>query len=504
MRPWPDPSRVNGEPLDVLIVGAGFSGLCLAIRLREAGLRFKVLEQADRVGGTWRDNVYPGAACDVPSDLYCFSFAPRPDNSRRYPGQAELQAYLEHCADRFGVRDHLRLGCTVREARFDPVAFHWRVRVDGDEREWLARSLVIATGGLSRPRWPDIPGLTEFRGERVHSARWRPLPDGPGIRIGVIGTGASAIQIVPSLARGQVELAVFQRTPAWVLPKRDPRVPAWRQRAYRRWPWLQKAARGVLRVALETRGLAFTRAPWLLRAARPVFEFFLRRQVHDPVLRAALRPDYVPGCKRVLLSNDYLAAFDRGRATLVTSPIRRVVAEGIETADGVLHRLDAIVACTGFEAAEAGVPFPVHGREGRELNAQWREGAQAYRGTQVSGFPNLFLMTGPNTGLGHTSVLLMIEAQAAFILRRLHALAGRVGQAMDVRAAAQADYNAWLQRRLAGTVWNTGGCRSWYLTGAGLNTTLWPGTTPAFERLLRRPDPQAIEFIGPEKKVPPP
>ena len=490
----PDHSQ-PADLFDAVIVGAGFSGLCLAIRLRQAGRRFVLLEQAASLGGTWRDNRYPGAACDVPSDLYCYSFAPKPDWSRRYPLQAELRAYLEGCADHFGVRDAIRFGHGVHEARFDPALGQWRVRAGPQEETFRARCLIVATGGLSRPRMPEVEGLDSFSGALFHSARWNPEASLTGRHIGVIGTGASAIQIVPELAKQAGTLKVFQRTPAWVLPRHDPAVPGWRQRAYRRFPWLQRLSRALIQAQLESRALAFTRAPWLLRAAGPVVGLFRRWQLRDPALRRAFRPDYVLGCKRVLLSNDFYPAFDRGAAQLVTSPIVRILPAGIETADGRQHALDVLVVCTGFHAAEAGVPFLVHGRDGRELNAQWREGARAYLGTEVAGFPNLFLMTGPNTGLGHSSIVLMIEAQADYILDALAQLQARPDRAVEVRAEAQARYNTWLQARLAGTVWNTGGCRSWYRSATGLNTTLWPGLTGGFRRLTRRFDPQVHEFI---------
>jgi cation diffusion facilitator CzcD-associated flavoprotein CzcO len=474
--------------LDVLVVGAGFSGLCLAIRFKAAGLNHLVLEQADDLGGTWRDNTYPGAACDVPSNLYCFSFAPNPDWTRVFPPQPEIEAYLHRTAGKFGVDDSFRFGKRVTGAAFNAARGCWRVEVNAGEEVFFARSLVIATGGLSRPRLPDIPGIEGFGGTVFHTARWRHDVDLAGKRVGLIGTGASAVQVVPEIAPDVARLTVFQRTASWVLPKHDGPVPAARRARYRRWPILQKFVRWLSFWRHDARAIAFTRAPWLLKWLRPVFLLPLHRQVRDPVLRRQLTPNFLLGCKRVLLSNEFYPALCRDNVTLVTDTIERITPRGIRMADGKDHRLDVIIACTGFHAAEAGVPFPVTGREGHDLNAVWVDAATAYLGTTVHGFPNLFLMTGPNTGLGHNSVIGIIEAQAGHVLAALAELSRRPGAAMDVRADVQRAYNVQLQSRLARTVWNTGGCSSWYLTRGGINTTLWPDFSAVFYRRLGRFD----------------
>lgn len=471
----------------MLVVGAGFAGIGLAIHLQARGVSYRVLEQAAGVGGTWRDNIYPGAACDIPSLLYCYSFAPNPAWSRLYPPQAEIEAYLEDCVDRHDVRPHLACGDAVVAARFDATRATWTVETAAGRRH-VARALVLATGGLSRPRWPDIAGWDEYTGPRLHTARWDPTLTLAGRRVGVVGTGASAIQLVPELLRAGAEVSVFQRTPPWIVPKFD--RPLQPTAAGARW------RRRLMDWRFELRAIPFTRARWLLPLIEPVVKLHLRWQVRDPALRARVTPRYRVGCKRVLLSNDWYPALQHPRAQLVDAAIERITADGVRTRDGVLHRCDVLVAATGFHAAEQGAPFPVHGRDGLSLDAAWRDGAEAYKGTTVAGFPNLFLLGGPNTGLGHHSIIAMLEAQFAYVLGAIDLLRAAPGRVLDVRRSAQSGWNAWLQRRLARTVWNTGGCRSWYLTADGRNTTLWPGFVRGFRRATRRFDVEAYACTG--------
>ena len=479
--PAASPRRV----LDVAIVGAGFSGLGMAIHLERAGLEYVVLEQAASLGGTWRDNHYPGAACDVPSNLYCLSFEPNPDWSRVYPEQAEIEAYMNRCADKYGVRRGMRFGTRVTSARYDERTALWRIALDGGE-EIAARFVVSATGGLSRPKLPEIEALEAFRGALFHSSRWNHEFDLTGKTVAVIGTGASAIQIVPAIAPKVGRLLVFQRTPAWIVPRDDrPRTDAERAR-YRRHPWTQRLSRLATYIRFESRAIGFTRAPGLLRLMEKQVRRYIAHQVRDGALREKLTPKYTLGCKRVLMSNDFYKTLARKNVALVTEPIVRATPTGLLTANRAEHKVDAIVAATGFHAAEAGSPFPVYGLEGRELNDTWRDGAQAYLGTTVAGFPNLFMITGPNTGLGHNSMIYIIESQIAYILRAIETVRAGKLQAVDVRPEIQSIYNAEIQARLAHTVWNTGGCRSWYLTRDGRNTTLWPGFTFEFRRRTKR------------------
>lgn len=482
--------------LDALIVGSGFAGLCMAIRLQQQGRSYRVLEQAASLGGTWYANRYPGAACDIPSNLYCFSFAPNPDWSRAYPAQAEIEAYLNRCADRFAVRAQLRCNHAVTAARFDPQRNLWRVEVNAGEHSFLARTLVLATGGLSRPKLPEIAGLADFRGALFHSARWPGNFSLAGKRVGLIGTGASAIQVLPAIAEHAAQVQVFQRTPAWVIPKPNWSVSPWRRALYRRLPWVQRLGRQFNYWRHEVMAVAFTRAPILLKALELLPRALLRWQVRDPAMRARLTPTYRVGCKRVLLASDFYPALCRPNVQLHTTAIARIDARGVVDADGQHIPLDVLVACTGFDAAEMGAPFPISGLDGRDLDQDWRDGQHAYLGTTVSGFPNLFVMTGPNTALGHNSMVYIIEAQTSYVVDAIAQLAQRPGTALDVDAQAQRRYNDALQAQLARTVWNTGGCRSWYLTRNGLNTTLWPDFTFVFRHKLRRFDPQPYRWLG--------
>jgi len=480
---------------DVLIVGSGFAGLCMAIRLSRTGHRFVLLEQAASLGGTWQANRYPGAACDIPSNLYCFSFAPNPDWSRAYPAQAEIESYLNRCADRFGLRAQMRFNHPVTAARFDDGRRRWRVEVADGAQVFHARSLVLATGGLSRPKLPDIEGIAQFRGACFHTARWPDDAALVGKRIGMIGTGASAIQVLPAIAGDAAQVTVFQRTPAWVIGKPNWPVSRWRQALYRRLPLTQRLGRVFNYWRHELFAVAFTRVPALLRVLEILPRLHLRLQVRDRQLRACLTPAYRVGCKRVLLSSDFFPALCRSNVQLVTSPIDRIDAAGVVTVDGNHHSCDVLIACTGFEAAEACAPFPVAGRGGVDLDQAWRDGQNAYLGTTVSGFPNLFIMSGPNTALGHNSMVYMIEAQATYVVDAIAQLARRPDAALEVDAEAQRDYNVKLQNRLARTVWNTGGCNSWYRTRDGLNTTLWPDFTFVFRHRLRRFDPAPYRWL---------
>ncbi|HEX8802698.1 MAG TPA: NAD(P)/FAD-dependent oxidoreductase [Acidimicrobiales bacterium] len=476
----------------VAIVGTGFAGLGMAIRLLQAGIRdIVVLDKAGDVGGTWRDNTYPGAACDVPSHLYSFSFAPNPGWSRSFSPQPEILAYLRGCADRFGVGPHLRLGHEVLEARWDVPARRWRITTS--RGALTADVLVGGMGPLSEPRVPEVPGLDRFEGTVFHSARWRHDHDLAGERVAVVGTGASAIQFVPEIQPAVRSLHVFQRTPPWVIPRRE-RAYSDRERwVFRHAPPVQRAVRAGIYWSRELFVLAFTgRRPLSPGAARLAAEH-LRRQVPDPELRARLTPDYTIGCKRILISNDWYPALTRPNVEVLTQALAEVRARSVVAADGTERPVDTIVFGTGFHVTDFPAGGRVVGAEGRTLSDVWRDqgGMTAYLGATVAGFPNLFLLIGPNTGLGHNSMVFMIESQLAYVLDCLRYM-DRTGTAtVDVRPDVQAAYNDELQRSLAGTVWNTGGCRSWYLDASGRNTTLWPDYTWRFRQRTRTFDPQS-------------
>jgi cation diffusion facilitator CzcD-associated flavoprotein CzcO len=475
---------VNDE---VLIVGTGFAGIGTAIRLMQAGItRFTLLERADEVGGTWRDNHYPGAACDVESHLYSFSFEPNPEWTRTFARQAEILEYLKRCAKKYGVYPHIRFRAGVASARWDEAAALWHVRLD-DGATLTARVLVSACGGLSRPGRPDIAGLERFEGKSFHSARWDHSFGLEGKDVAVIGTGASAVQIVPAIAPQVRRLFVYQRTPPWTLPKADVPIPPSRRALYRRFPALQRLRRRIIFLQREALGLGFVRQPRLMWAASIAARQHLRQSVASRELRAKLEPSYKMGCKRILPTNDFYPALERPNVELVTDGIETVTARGIRTNDGVERSLDAIVLATGFEAAEHCAPFEILGRGGRSLAATWEPGAEAYLGTSVSGFPNLFLVFGPNTALGHSSMILIIEAQIAYIRDAITTMRHDALVAVDVLPAVQARYNEEIQARLARSVWASG-CKSWYLTRSGKNTTLWPGLIAEFRRRTERFD----------------
>jgi cation diffusion facilitator CzcD-associated flavoprotein CzcO len=475
------------EHFRVAIIGTGFAGLGMAIRLKQAGIEdFVVLERAGDVGGTWRDNTYPGCQCDVPSHLYSFSFAPNPEWSRTFSHQGEIWDYLRDCAERHGVTPHLRFDHEVLEAAWDDDAGRWRLETAGGDL--TADVVVSGTGALSEPSIPALPGLEDFEGAAFHSAEWDHDYDLAGKRVAVIGTGASAIQFVPHIQPQVESLHLFQRTPPWVLPHNDRPISDGERRAYRRLPLLQRLMRSAIYWARETFVLNFVN-PRIAKLPELIGRRHLRQQVPDPELRRKLTPSYTFGCKRALLSNDYYPALTRPNVEVVTDGIAEVRANSVVAADGTEREVDAIIFGTGFRVQDMPVIDRVRGREGLTLAEKWRDSMQAYLGTTVSGFPNLFMLLGPNTGLGHTSVVVMVEAQIAYVMDALRAMDSHAWRSIEVREEAQRAYNKRLQKGLRGTVWNDGGCASWYLDRSGRNTTLWPSFTWRFRERTRRFDP---------------
>ena len=472
--------------LAAVIVGAGFSGLCAGIELRRAGIHdFVILEQADGVGGTWRANTYPGAACDIPSHLYSYSFEPNPRWSRAYGGQPEILAYLERCADKYELRQHLRLGARVVRAAYDEATATWTVETAGEApARYVARSLLLGNGALHLPAIPDLPGLGSFRGPAFHSARWDHAQELADKRVAVIGTGASAIQFVPELAPKVRQLHVFQRTPPWIVPKPDRPIADRERWLLEHLPGAHWLRRTGLYWLMESRVLGFAFAPKLNRLAERLVLSHLARSVPDPALREKLTPDYRLGCKRVLISNDYYPALARPNVELVTDAITGIEPGGVRTAGGALREVDAIVFGTGFRVTEYVSSMAIVGRGGRELSEVWRESVRNYLGIHVSGFPNLFLLMGPNTGLGHNSMIFMIEAQARYAVRAILEMRRRGLAALDVRPEIEGAFRAEMQRKLSGTVW-TSGCSSWYMAPDG-EVLLWPGFTFDYWRRTRR------------------
>jgi len=489
----------------VLIIGTGFAGLGMAIRLKQAGFHARgsggvpqeeltVLERAGDVGGTWRDNTYPGAACDVPSHLYSFSFAPNPDWSRSFSPQAEIQEYLRRTATDFGVRPHIRFHHEVQGAAWDETERCWRVRTNHGDFE--ADVLISATGALSDPAVPALPGLDRFEGTVFHSAQWRHDHDLTGRRVAVVGTGASAIQFVPQIQPNVAHLTVFQRTPPWILPRWDRGFRPVERWAFRHLPLVQRLARAGIYWGREQMVAGFVFAPNLMRVAERLARKHLERSVPDPGLRAKLTPDYRIGCKRILISNDYLPALTEPNVDLVAAGLTEVRARSVVAADGTEHEVDTIIFGTGFHVTDIPVADRIVGRGGIALKERWAEGMRAYKGTAVAGFPNLFLLVGPNTGLGHSSQVFMIESQIAYVRDAVQHIE-RTGDVMEVREEAETAWDSGVQQAMGRTVWTTGGCASWYLDERGRNTTLWPGSTWRFRRHTARFDADAYRVIEP-------
>jgi cation diffusion facilitator CzcD-associated flavoprotein CzcO len=478
---------------EIIIVGAGFGGLGMAIELKRHGFEsFLVLERAAEVGGTWRDNVYPGCACDIPTTLYSFSFESNSAWTRVYPRQAELLDYLKRCATDYDIRPHIRFNTELREARYDDSTATWTVQTV-DSRTLVSRFLVSAMGPLNKPSIPRFAGLDQFAGATFHSGAWDASIDLHGKRVAVIGTGASAIQIVPEIAPVVSQLTVFQRTPPWIIPRMDAPITP-RQRALRRWipgyAWLK---RKMLYWMLEIRALGFTVNPKLLQAQEELALRHLRRQIPDPDLQRRLTPDYRMGCKRVLISDDYYTTLRRDNVEVVTEPVTSFGEHAIRTEDDTERQIDVAIFATGFRATDGLAPIRIYGTGGKELGDAWRSGMEAYLGTSIAGFPNFFTVIGPNTGLGHNSMVLMMEAQYRYIIDALGFMRRRKLRALDVQRPVQDAFNARLQSRMKNTVWASG-CSSWYIDAHGKNTSLWPGFTFVYRFLTRRFRPDRYEL----------
>ncbi len=471
--------------LSVAIVGSGFSGIGLAIRLKQDGVEdFAVLERGDGVGGTWHFNTYPGCACDVPSHLYSFSFAPNPGWSRTYSRQPEIRDYLERVVDDFGVREKIRLGCEVKTARWDGEA--WDIETSAGPLR--ARVLVSATGPLVEPKIPPFPGLDAFAGPAFHSARWDHSVDLAGKRVAAVGTGASAIQFVPAIAPKVARLHVFQRTPPWVMPHSSRPITRTEKRIYAKLPLAQRLVRGGIYAGRELLVLGFVKQPRIMRGIEKIAERHMRGAIDDPALLAKVRPGYTIGCKRILPSNEWYPALARDNVELVTDPIAEVRERSIVSESGAEREVDAIVFGTGFHVVDMPVARMVRGRDGRTLEEAWQGSPRAHLGTTVAGFPNLFILLGPNTGLGHNSMVYMIESQIAYVMDALRELRRNGHRTVEVRPDVLQRYNRDVQRRMKRTVWSTG-CKSWYLDEQGNNPTLWPDWTWRFRRRTSRFDP---------------
>ena len=480
-------AKAVAKPASVLIIGAGFAGLGMAIRLQQAGIRdIVILERADAVGGTWRDNRYPGAACDIPSNLYSYSFAQNPNWSRSFSGSGEILDYIHYLVSHFNLAPYIRFKQNVTGLQFEEDTGLWHASIEGGNTI-SARAVVMAQGPLSNASFPDIAGLKQFKGHKIHSARWDHAYDFSNKRVAVVGTGASAVQIIPELVKQAGYVKVFQRTPGWVLPRPDFETPEWNKALFRKLPGTQDALRKALYLTHESMALAVIWNSPLTRIAERIGRLHLRRQVKDRWLRRQLTPDFRIGCKRVLLSNDYYPALQQPNCKLITWPIDRLCEQGIRTAEGIEHQFDCIVFATGFDVCKTGTPFPITGLGGRALHDEWARGAQAYKSINVAGYPNLFLTFGPNSGPGHNSALVYMESQLDYAVRGIQKILDEDLKILDVKADAQAAHNKAIQARLANTNWNSG-CKSWYLTEDGHNVTMYPGFATQYALQMRTLD----------------
>jgi len=485
-----------------LIIGSGFAGLGAAIRLEKEGIDdFLVVERGSEVGGTWRDNTYPGAACDVPSHLYSYSFELNPRWSRSFSPQPEIQEYLRAVAAKYDVgRKHL-FDTEVTAARWDAGANRWQV--DTTSGQFTADVLVPAVGALCEPALPDIKGLESFRGELFHSARWNHDADLAGKRVAIIGTGASAIQIGPAIAGDVAHLDVYQRTAPWVVPRNDRSYSKAERLAYRHVPYLQRLAREAIYWGREALVLGFAIEPKILKVAERVALRNIAHAISDPELRAKVTPNFQIGCKRILISNDWYPTLARENVDLVTDGIAEIRENAVVTADGTVREVDAIVVATGFHVTDSPTFERIFGKDGRSLAQTWDEiGQQAYKGAALTGFPNMLFVIGPNTGLGHTSMVIMIESHLNYLASALGTMRRQGIGTFDVREDVLRAYNAKLQQRMKRTIWATGGCASWYLDKHGNNTTLWPGFTFTFRQMTRRFDAAAYHLTTADQSAP--
>ena len=480
----------------VAILGAGFGGLCAAIRLQQAGLDdFTIYEKSDGVGGTWRDNSYPGAGCDVPSHLYSFSFASERGWSRKFARQPEILDYIERVTDRFRLRPHIRFETPVTAMRWSDDDLTWTLTLEDGSTE-VVDVVISGLGQLNRPAFPDIPGRDEFAGTTFHSARWDHDHDLTGERVAVIGNGASAVQFIPEIQREASELLVFQRSANWIMPRKDRAFTDDERRRFQSIPGWQKLYRSYIYWTFETRFFALKEGSKAGPIAAKITKDYLEHEIADPELRAKLTPDYPVGCKRILISDDFYQALAQPNVEVITDRIERITADAVVTTDGVEHPVDTIIYGTGFRSTEFLAPLEVVGRKGFDLRDAWADGAEAYEGIAVSGFPNLFVLYGPNTNLGHNSIIFMLECQVHYVMNLLHRMVDDGVAAIDVKPEVQAAYNDEIQRSVERLVWSSDQCSSWYKTDTGKVTNNWPHYTLRYWAQTRRPDFDAYDAVS--------
>jgi cation diffusion facilitator CzcD-associated flavoprotein CzcO len=470
---------------DIIIIGTGFSGIGMAIQLQKNGYNdFLILERGDKLGGTWRDNTYPGAACDVPSYLYSFSFEPNPNWTMMYSPQNEILDYNQHCFDKYNLKAKTRFNAVVQKAVFNEENGFWTIETNNEI--YYTKVFIPCTGPLNKPQIPAIKGQRKFKGAAFHSSEWNHAVDLTNKRVAVIGTGASAIQVIPAIVNQVKSLAVFQRTPAWVMPKPDRAISPMEKTINKTLPLVQAAQRAFIYCTQEMTALAFTQIPAIFKVAEKQALKNIEKGVKCPEKRAKLTPNYTIGCKRILLSNDYYPALNQSKVEIITSAIDSIFDNTIQDETGKLHEVDVIIYATGFVASEDMAPFEVMGLEGNNLKEMWKDGGQAYLGTAIHNFPNAFMVVGPNTGLGHTSMIFMMESLYNYVLKALPHILNSSTKYIHPKENVQQRYNENLQKRMQKTIWLQGGCNSWYVNKDGINTTLWPGFTAEFRWLTSR------------------
>ncbi|TGN02888.1 flavin-containing monooxygenase [Leptospira dzoumogneensis] len=482
------------KSISIAIVGTGFGGLCAAIQLKKNGFHnFVIYEKSNSVGGTWRENTYPGAACDVPSHLYSFSFEPNPDWPRKYSAQPEILSYLKHCAEKYGILPHIRFGIEIKSADWDDTSRVWKIKTS--QNETLEHDVFIsAVGQLNRPALPSIKGLESFKGRIFHSANWDPSYNFSGKKVAAIGTGASAIQFIPQIVNQGAEVTVFQRTAPWVVPKPDRKYFGFEKFLFKYLPGLRLLHRFQIYMWNEIRMIAFQKNNHANKIVKWMSLSHMKKFVKDPELRKILTPDYPAGCKRILLSNDYYEALAKPNTKVLSESIQEANPEGIVTKDG-LKKFDAIVFGTGFKATEFLSPMKVKGTKNRDLNEVWKNGAEAYLGVTVAGFPNFYILYGPNTNLAHNSIVYMIESQVRYLISALNEMNKKGIQALIPKARSMQNYNTSLNKKFDKFVWDTG-CTNWYINASGKNTNNWPGHTYEYSYRTRKIDLSEYEILS--------
>lgn len=491
-------NQTNNTP-HIIIIGTGFGGIGMAIQLKKAGIHsFTILEKAGSIGGTWRDNTYPGAACDVQSHLYSFSFEPKSDWSRKFGLQPEIRSYMESCVKKYDIEDHIQFHQEVESATFDSDAGVWNI-VTKKGNKISSNVLVSACGQLNKPATPKIVGIENFKGKVFHSARWDHNYDVTNKDVAVIGTGASAIQFVPQITPKVNTLKLFQRSAAWVIPKPDRPFTGLEQWLFETFPILDRIYRASIYWKNESRALAFTRFGFLLKAFGFQAKRLAKRKIKDPKKRKQIIPDYPVGCKRVLISNDWYDAINKDNLDLISDGIDHVEEDAIVTKDGSRYTCDTIIYGTGFAATDFLAPMKITGLNGLDLNEAWKDGAEAYKGMSVSGFPNLFILYGPNTNLAHSSIVFMLESQIRYVMQCVRMLLDPGLLYINVKSDKQEAYSNEMQAKLKGSVWNSG-CTSWYINESGKNTNNWPGFTFSYRLMTGKLDLQDYE-LQPAKNI---